>query len=136
PVQCIHYALERPAMSSVLMGARSVAELKDCLKYETASAEDKDYTAIASGTRSAMKGKCMYCNHCLPCPASIDIASVTKYLDIAAQYDTVPATIREHYASLSAHGSDCVSCHNCEAKCPFMVSVCANMEKATRVFGY
>lgn len=136
PVQCIHYALERPGVASVLMGARTVAELEGCLKYETASSDEKDYTVIARGAKSSVSGKCMYCNHCLPCPVSIDIAAVTKYLDIATQKVAVPPTIAEHYKALSAHGSDCIACGSCEGNCPFNVAVIDNMKKAAKVFGY
>ncbi|MBR1617050.1 aldo/keto reductase, partial [bacterium] len=42
-IQCIHYALTRPAVSSVMVGARSVDEIKQSLKYETATEDEKDY---------------------------------------------------------------------------------------------
>lgn len=37
-----------------------------------------------------MTGRCMYCNHCQPCPARIDIAAVTKFLDLATQQAMAP----------------------------------------------
>lgn len=136
PVKCMHYALERPAVSSVLMGARSTQELAQSLEYETATDEQKDYTCIAKGTQSAMKGKCMYCNHCLPCPVGIDIAAVNKYLDLAIQQGGAPAgTVREHYLALSAHASDCIQCGACERRCPFAVDVRKNMKRAQEIFG-
>lgn len=136
PLQCIRYALDRPAVKSVLMGARSIAELDACLAYEAASEEDCDYTVIAAGTRSAMQGKCVYCNHCLPCPQSIDIAAVTKFLDMASQYSAVPDTVAEHYAALPVHGGDCIACGACEPNCPFSVAIRDNMKRAAQVFGY
>ena len=135
PVQCIHYALERPAVSSVLLGARTPEEMRASLAYETATAAEKDYSVLGRGAKSAMRGKCMYCNHCLPCPAGIDIAAVTKYLDLARQLGGAAETVRAHYATLPAHGGDCASCGQCEARCPFAVEVRRNMRGATELFG-
>lgn len=135
PVQCIHYALERPAVASVLMGARSVAELEACLGYETAGEQEKDYSILGSGTASAMRGKCMYCNHCLPCPAGIDIAAVHKYLDLAAQTPEIPDTVRAHYEALEHPAGECLECGACEERCPFAVSVRENMCRAAERFG-
>jgi len=133
-IQCIHYALERPAVASVLVGAKTVEQMRDCLKYIEASSVERDYTIIANSKRSALQGQCMYCNHCLPCPANIDIAVVTKYLDMARQ-NGVRDTVRAHYEALSSNGGDCVACGSCETNCPFGVGVIKNMQEAAYLFG-
>ena len=43
---------------------------------------------------------CMYCSHCAPCPKHIDVASVTKFLNLAKDQGGIPETVREHYALL------------------------------------
>lgn len=133
--QCIHYALTRPAVSSVLLGCKSVDELKDALKYLDASDEEKDYSAVLGTLRNDFKGNCVYCSHCQPCPSGIDIAAVNKYLDIA-NLDTqnIPPSIKSHYLSLENRGKDCISCGNCESKCPFSVPIIDNMERANALF--
>ena len=134
PAQCIHYALERPAVASVLMGARTPEEMQASLAYENATDEEKDYTCIAAGTRSAIRGKCMYCNHCLPCPAGLDVAAVNKYLALAQQHGAA-GTVQAHYDALAHHAAECIGCGACEKRCPFSVSVRENMKKAAEVFG-
>lgn len=140
PVQCIHYALTRPAVSSILVGCRSRQEVLDAVAYETAGDEERDYSATLAGTaKYSMRGMCMYCNHCLPCPSEIDIAQVNKYLDLSeaqsAGTGKPSATAAEHYKALVAHGSDCISCGACEERCPFGVPVIKRMERAAEVFG-
>ena len=83
-----------------------------------------------------MQGSCVYCNHCQPCPAGIDIVAVHKYLDIA-RLDTgnIPPSVRQHYQALDAAGADCVACGECEARCPFGVPVTANMVQAAQLLG-
>ena len=134
--QCIHYALTRPAAASVLVGAHSVEQLRESIAYESASAEEKDYApAFASFPKISWEGHCMYCSHCAPCPKKIDVASVTKFLNLAKAQGTVPETVREHYEVLPHHAGECIRCGACETRCPFGVPVMENMREAAKIFG-
>jgi predicted aldo/keto reductase-like oxidoreductase len=83
-----------------------------------------------------MKGSCFYCNHCLPCPAAINIADVNKYLDIALlDKKHIPPSVVNHYMALEHRASECIACKNCQERCPFSVPVVENMEKAAAIFG-
>lgn len=135
--QCIHYALDRPGVSTVFAGAHSEHELAASLRYEETGAEERDYASVfATFPKISWEGHCMYCGHCAPCPKSIDIATVTKFLNLARAQGEVPETVREHYASLRVHGGDCIGCGACEKRCPFGVKVIANMQAAKDLFGY
>jgi hypothetical protein len=134
--QCIHYALSRPAVASVLPGCQTAAEMHEALAYLSASDAEKDYAAILSGVRNDFAGSCVYCGHCQPCPAEIDIAAVTKYIDIARlDAASIPPSIRSHYSGLTRKGGDCIRCGACEARCPFGVPVQENMKWAADRFG-
>ena len=136
PAQCLHYALTRPAVSVIACGAHSLDELESSLAYESATDEERDYAAaLASFPRINWKGHCMYCGHCAPCPKKIDIASVTKFLNLAKAQGCVPETVREHYKALPHHASECQQCRACELRCPFGVEVTANMREAYKIFG-
>lgn len=134
--QCLHYALTRPAVATVLAGARTAEQLKISLAYGEASDDEKDYAlAFASFPNISWKGHCMYCSHCAPCPKQIDVASVTKFLNLARAQGEVPETVREHYAVLSHHAGECIQCGACETRCPFEVSIIENMKAAREIFG-
>jgi predicted aldo/keto reductase-like oxidoreductase len=137
--QCIHYALTRPAVASVLLGCKSESEVLEAVLYLEQSEEERDYSRIISGGIAADTREvplCLYCNHCLPCPARIDIAAVTRYTDIAALNEiAIPPTVIQHYKALERRGSDCFECGACEKKCPFKVKVIATMKKAAQIFG-
>lgn len=136
-VECLHYALTRPAVASVMCGAKSVDDLKASLAYETASDEEKDYAAtFASFPKISWKGYCMYCGHCAPCPVGIDVADVTKFLNLTKAQKMVSETVAQHYSVLKAHGGDCIGCGSCEKRCPFEVPIRENMKAAKAVFGY
>ena len=135
PVQCLHYALTRPAVASVMVGYDTPEHVAAAVAYENASDEEKDYASVlASAPRHAYSGQCTYCGHCAPCPAKIDIAMVNKLYDLADMQDEVPAAVRAHYLDLSAHADDCIKCGGCEKRCPFGVHVIEKMEKAEKLF--
>lgn len=135
-LQCLHYALTRPAVATVLSGARTPAELAACIAYETASAAEKDYAAaFAAFPKIRWEGHCMYCGHCAPCPKGIDVATVTKFLNLAKAQGAVPETVREHYAVLERSAADCIACGACEKRCPFHVPIIENMQEAKALFG-
>jgi predicted aldo/keto reductase-like oxidoreductase len=134
--QCIHYALTRPAVVSVLIGCSSAQQVQEAVNYLSAGEEERDYSDVISKFQGSMKGNCVYCNHCLPCPAEINIAVVNKYLDIALLDEkNIPPSVMSHYRNLERRGSDCTACGNCEERCPFSVQVVQNMKKARALFG-
>jgi predicted aldo/keto reductase-like oxidoreductase len=134
--QCIHYALTRPAVTSVLIGCKNEAEVGEAVSYLDLKEEEKDYSAFLKEYQGKFKGNCVYCNHCQPCPSLIDVAAVTRYLDIAELNERdIPPTITQHYRALKQHASDCTGCGSCEKRCPFNVPVVNNMQRAARIFG-
>ena len=134
--QCLHYALTRPGVASVLVGARTLEDLRASLGYEDAGEEARDYAAaLAALPKISWQGHCMYCGHCAPCPQGIDVAAVTKFLNLAKAQGELPETVREHYAVLPHKAGECVACGACETRCPFGVPILANMQQARALFG-
>ena len=136
PLQCLHYALTRPAVASVMCGARTLEDLDASAAYEDAPERERDYAAaLAALPRISWQGHCMYCGHCAPCPKGIDVASVTKFLNLCRAQGSVPETVREHYALLPHRAAECAACGACERRCPFGVPIVENMRQAAALFG-
>lgn len=134
--QCLHYALTRPGVATVFSGAHTKEELTASINYEYADDTEKDYASVfASFPKISWKGHCMYCGHCAPCPENIDVAAVTKLLNLTKAQGAVPETVREHYEALNAKAGDCIACGACEKRCPFGVEVVTNMRRAKSIFG-
>lgn len=135
PAQCLHYALTRPAVGSIMVGLESVSQLEEALAYEDASPEELDYASVlASAPKHAFAGQCTYCGHCAPCAAGINIALVNKYLDLATLHEDVPASVRDHYAAIEVGADACTGCEDCESRCPFGVPIAQRMQRAVEVF--
>ncbi len=96
-VQCISYALDKPGVLTVLPGSNSIADVKEALAYLDATDEEKDYSILGTFTPNEAKGTCVYCNHCAPCPAGLNIGLINKFYDLASIGD---AMAKEHYEAL------------------------------------
>ncbi len=135
PVQCIHYALTRPAAASILAGFDVPSHVDDAMAYETATDRQKDYASVLAGApKHAYFGQCTYCGHCAPCTAGIPIAAVNKFYDLAVMQSQVPASVRGHYMALDANAADCTGCEACEPRCPFGVPIANRMRQAAELF--
>ena len=135
PMQCISYCLDRPGVKAVMLGIKTRAEADRAVAYERAGKEERDYGGVLSGLpRSNIAGKCVYCGHCAPCTVGIDIASVNKYTNLVKAQKEIPETVREHYALLANHASECIQCGVCETNCPFGVSIIEKMDEAVKIF--
>ena len=128
--QCIQYALDKPGVLTVLPGVRGSEDLRRLLGFLDAPASARDYAGIAA--RAPREIGCVYCNHCQPCPAGLDVGLINKYYDLARAGDALAA---EHYRNLSLGASDCVGCGHCDGRCPFRVPQSQRMREIAAYFG-
>ena len=132
PYQCMRYALDKPGVLTVLPGAQSVAEVESLLRYCDQPEDALDYSVIGTFAPVDARGKCVYCNHCQPCPAGLDIGLINKYYDLSLAGDRMAA---EHYRTLEKTARDCVGCGHCDGRCPFRVKQSARMREIREYFG-
>lgn len=130
--QCIQYALDKPGVLTVLPGVRDLADVKELLGFCDAPPETRDYSILGTFTPQDVRGTCVYCNHCAPCPAGLNVGLINKYYDLAKVGDQLA---RDHYDTLSRHASDCVHCGHCDGRCPFHVAQSARMTAIADYFG-
>lgn len=129
--QCIQYALDRPGVLAVVPGVRGMKDLNDLLGFPEASPEEKDYSIIGRFTPAAALGSCVYCNHCQPCPAGIDVGLVNKYYDLALAGDAMAAN---HYSKLTVNAEACTGCGHCDQRCPFHTVQSTRMKEIAAYF--
>lgn len=130
--QCIQYALDKPGVIAVLPGFGSEAEMKSVMAYFNASPGERDYSIISAYAPKDAIAKCVYCQHCHPCPMGLDVALINKYYDLACLGDSLA---KEHYLTLEKTASDCIQCGHCNGRCPFHVDQMARMQEIQTYFG-
>ena len=132
PVQCLSYVLAQVGVSTIVPGCKDLNELGQALAIWGASEEEQDFSAAVAGFQQYVSGECVYCNHCLPCPSTIDIGATIRLFEMA-QSQLTP-DLRAQYDALESNASDCVQCGACEERCPFGVTVMERMEQAVELF--
>lgn len=130
--QCIQYALDKPGVLTVLPGIRNAEDVKELLGFFQAPPQERDYGILGTFTPKDAAGSCVYCNHCQPCPAGLNVGLINKYYDLAAAGDAMAA---DHYGKLEKHASDCAGCGHCDSRCPFHVKQEERMGKIAEYFG-
>jgi len=130
-IQCLQYAIDRPGVLVTLPGVQTMEHLDQILAYLTATDDEKDYSVIGTFTADTISGTCVYCNHCQPCPAGIDIGLINKYYDLARAGDEIAAN---HYTKLTIQADACLHCGHCDSRCPFGVKQIDRMEEIDRYF--
>ncbi len=65
--QCVHYALTRPAVSSVLVGCKTPAEVRAAAAYEDATQAERDYARALGAMRFSPPASA--CTATTACPA-------------------------------------------------------------------
>ncbi|MGN1140229.1 MAG: aldo/keto reductase [Oliverpabstia sp.] len=129
--QCIQYALDRPAVLSCLPSVGNVQDVKEILKFYSTPLAEREYSILGQAAPDESTGRCVYCNHCAPCPKGIDIGLVNKYFDLAQVGDSLA---RSHYEKLTIHADACIQCGHCEKRCPFHVKQMDRMVKIKEFF--
>lgn len=132
PIQCISYTLSQPGVATALVGASNLAELQADLQFLRATEEEKDFASALEGLKEGLQGICVYCRHCHPCPAQIDIPAILRL--VAASERGVSTALHAGYQALAAKASSCDRCGACVKRCPFGVDVLARMSRATELF--
>lgn len=129
--QCLQYVLDRPGVLAAVPGVRGMKDLEELLPFLSSAKEENDYAEIGAFTPESARGNCVYCNHCLPCPAGIDIGLVNKYYDLARVGDNLAAG---HYDKLVKNATACLSCGHCNRRCPFGVLQQERMKEVAAYF--
>ena len=130
--QCIQYALDKPGVLTVLPGVRDRKDLERVLGFLEASPEERDYSVLGTFTPKDAAGACVYCNHCQPCPAGLDVGLINKYYDLAHAGDPLA---KDHYDQLEKKAGDCIQCGHCDRRCPFHLVQTGRMKEIQAYFG-
>lgn len=92
----------------------SAAQVEHLLVFFGEAEAEKDYSVIGSFSPAEAVGKCVYYNHCKPCPMGLDIGIINKYYDLARNGDSMAA---ERYRNLEIKADACAQCGHCESHC-------------------
>jgi len=137
PAQCLHYAISQPIATTV-PGCRDAEHLRQALTTLEASDEERQFAPLHDELADRLRGVCVQCRHCLPCPQEINIPGVISHVEYVGFYAHTPFLEQRHrelYDAYAAKGPDCIECEVCLERCPFDVDIIGKMQRAVEVFG-
>lgn len=132
PAQCLSYVQAQVGVSIALPGVKNHAELTAAIQALEDTEANRDFSGLLTWFGRYQDGECVYCNHCLPCPAFIDIGRILRLVDLA-QWG-VSHDLQREYDALPVRASACTECEACEKRCPFGVEVMINLRRAVSLF--
>lgn len=132
PVQAISYVLSYKQVACPVPGFASISEMHAALDYLTSTQLERDFSEINNSIVGKFDNRCMYCNHCQPCPVGLDIAVITRLVDQAKEELT--SDLLNQYRQLEAKAEMCIHCGNCTRRCPFGIDAEHNIDTAKRLF--
>ena len=132
PAQCLSYTLAQVGVSTTVPGVKNMAELAAALHTLEATEAERDFSSLVASFGRYTEGDCVYCNHCLPCPAVIDIGQINRLVD-AAQWG-ISKELQMAYNAVPMKASACTECGACMERCPFGVDGIAKMRQAVEWF--
>ena len=98
----------------------------------------KQHSHLHDELETWLKGQCVKCKHCLPCPEEINIPGVIDNVEYLDHFGPDEVHLRLNtlvYESRDAKASDCIECEICEERCPFEVAIIDKMHRAVEIFG-
>jgi len=135
PINLVSYALAQNGVSTVVPGCTEPRQINEILEYYTCLDEARDYSCAVANSRWSVTGNCLYCNHCLPCGAAINIGQINRLLDaftFNASLDS--GSMYQRYRELPVKASACINCGQCMDQCPFKVNIIERMKHAVEIF--
>ena len=137
PINLISYTLAQSGVSTVIPGCTKPSEIEEILNYYTCADDARDYSEAVAKSRWSVMENCLYCNHCLPCSAGINIGQINRLLDdFTLSPSADEGAVSEKYRAMPVKATSCIQCGICMERCPFKVNVIGRMKRAAEVFGY
>ena len=139
PVQAaLDFVWDRPEVSLLLSGMGSAQQVEDNIRYASESrpgklTEEQKACYIKAKTvfEHSARVNCTHCEYCMPCPAGVEIP------EIFAQYNksvTDADAAKKQYKKIKGTVQKCVSCGQCENKCPQQLPIRELLHEADTFF--
>ena len=136
PAECLNYVLSLP-VSTVVPGVQNAEHMREAIESQELSSRYELPAVVGEELSKRLKGQCVQCKHCLPCPQDIRIHSVilaADYLDFYSGTDFSRDFNRKNYGNMKVKASVCTECGICMDRCLFDVDIIGKMQRAVELF--
>lgn len=141
PSTALQFVLSNPNVSTAVSGMTTLEQLRENVASVSAfrPMDDSDVSRVESildEFASVGREFCTACGYCMPCPQGIDIPRNFRLYNYAKVYGLIDWA-RENYASMNPkkRADACVSCGECEPKCPNKLPVIDHLKDVNDLLG-
>ena len=132
----------QPEVSLVLSGMSTMEQVVENLRSADESAADSfkkaehdAISALRKSFSSRIAVPCTNCKYCMPCPNGVDIPANFEFFNHAYLFDDFAGAKFRYsaYLNQSERSDNCISCGECEDKCPQQIQISSWMPKVTEM---
>ncbi|MDR1083447.1 MAG: aldo/keto reductase [Deltaproteobacteria bacterium] len=146
PAWGFNWLWNRPEISVVLSGMSDMAQVEENLalaeKYRPEIFTDKEEAAVNKVRdffKRRLQADCTGCGYCLPCPSGVEIPKNINFLNQFFLFDSQDAKDRCRYfygiqVNQEERAENCVSCGECEEKCPQHLAIPKYLSKTAELY--
>lgn len=139
----LRWVADFPEVVTILSGVHTMEQLEENIKIlseaEPNTLTEKEKRVIervAAEYNQLIEYACTGCKYCLPCPVKLDIPTVIDLLNQHRLYEGNEKVQQDYdlWFGQERRASACVSCGQCEEKCPQSLPIIQIMKKASAIF--
>jgi hypothetical protein len=139
----LRWVADFPEVVTILSGVHTMEQLEENIKIlseaEPNTLTEKEKRVIervAAEYNQLIEYACTGCKYCLPCPVKLDIPTVIDLLNQHRLYEGNEKVQQDYdlWFGQERRASACVSCGQCEEKCPQSLPIIEIMKKASAIF--
>jgi uncharacterized protein len=140
----LQWLWDQPGVSVVLSGMSNLEQVKANVdsagraRCGAFGAEDLRLIAeLQRRYRERMVVACTKCGYCLPCPNGVDIPTCLEAYNEAFLHEDKPGAQFKYqiFINEAARANNCVTCRECEDKCPQSIPISEWMPKVHALLG-
>jgi len=141
PEAALRFVLSNPNVDITLSGMSTIEMVEENVKVAArevhlTAQEREQIIQITERNKKLLELYCTGCKYCLPCPREVNIPRNFELLNYHRVWGLTDYA-REQYKGLADHekASNCISCHQCESKCPQRLPIAKKLAEAVQVLG-
>ncbi|QUI23000.1 aldo/keto reductase [Vallitalea pronyensis] len=137
----LKFIWDRPEVDVILSGMNDMAHIeenikvaKETLPNSLSDAEKALIDEVKAIYQSKIKVNCTSCEYCLPCPVGIHIPGNFGRYNYASMFSYEEGKKRYEHLDAKARADQCVSCGECESKCPQHIPIRERLKEMAEYF--
>lgn len=137
----LKFIWDRPEVDVILSGMNDMAHIeenikvaKETLPNSLSDAEKALIDEVKAIYHSKIKVNCTSCEYCLPCPVGIHIPGNFGRYNYASMFSYEEGKKRYKHLDAKARADQCVSCGECESKCPQHIPIRERLKEMAEYF--